>query len=195
MKKSETVLNEDTLQSILVRLPLKDLARCKCVCKHWNNLISRHRFVVELSPAPYVTVLITQCKYRTSLQPCKPVPQYLYHRNFTPCWPYKTCQMIGTCDGLICLSPIGDLGEAVWRSDQKNYVSPARPGNALVWNPILKPYREFFFRRSLMDDSFFFFGFGYDNVSSDYKVVKVTQSCIQTIVEIWNLYSTNKNHP
>ncbi|CAN8259137.1 unnamed protein product, partial [Cochlearia groenlandica] len=47
-------LPEELAVEILARLPIKDLARTKCVCKTWRNLITHEGFAVrfiDISPA------------------------------------------------------------------------------------------------------------------------------------------------
>merc|ERR1712183_103681 len=158
---------------ILLKLPMKDLARCKGVCKHWNTLISKRRFSVQLSPAPNCTMLIPYWTFKTHIIPrhdgttfsgatIKLMP-YLYVDG--------KCKVIGACDGLICVSSI-------------------QAGNAWVWNPVINRDRVFSFPNVKHGGSFTF-GFGFDKVSEDYKVVKVTQSSIETTIQIWNLYCTS----
>ncbi|KAK0597905.1 hypothetical protein LWI29_029675 [Acer saccharum] len=47
--KRTTVLMNDVMFNILVRLPLKSLLQCKCVCKLWQNLISDPVFIFNYS--------------------------------------------------------------------------------------------------------------------------------------------------
>ncbi|KAK8618201.1 hypothetical protein V6N13_132202 [Hibiscus sabdariffa] len=47
--KTPKLNNNDVMSDILLRLPLKDLVGCKCVCKWWNSLISDPVFKLNYS--------------------------------------------------------------------------------------------------------------------------------------------------
>ncbi|KAB2060216.1 hypothetical protein ES319_A10G001800v1 [Gossypium barbadense] len=47
--KAPKMNNSDVMSDILLRLPLKDLVGCKCVCKWWNTLISDPIFKLNYS--------------------------------------------------------------------------------------------------------------------------------------------------
>ncbi|KAB2007075.1 hypothetical protein ERO13_D10G001700v2 [Gossypium hirsutum] len=47
--KAPKMNNNDVMSDILLRLPLKDLVGCKCVCKWWNTLISDPIFKLNYS--------------------------------------------------------------------------------------------------------------------------------------------------
>ncbi|RCV21000.1 hypothetical protein SETIT_4G103900v2 [Setaria italica] len=42
-------LSSDLISEILIRLPIKSLVRCRCVCKEWWRLISNPAFIAEHS--------------------------------------------------------------------------------------------------------------------------------------------------
>ncbi|KAL5710687.1 hypothetical protein ACHQM5_021222 [Ranunculus cassubicifolius] len=41
------VFSDDLISEVLIRLPMKDLYRCKCVCKSWKNMVSQHKFLYD----------------------------------------------------------------------------------------------------------------------------------------------------
>ncbi|KAL3519568.1 hypothetical protein ACH5RR_017717 [Cinchona calisaya] len=47
--KSEIFLPREIIFDILIRLPLKSLGRCTCVCKLWHAIVEDHKFVLEYS--------------------------------------------------------------------------------------------------------------------------------------------------
>ncbi|OMO97481.1 hypothetical protein COLO4_14583 [Corchorus olitorius] len=40
-------LPEDLILEILIRLPVKSLARFRCVCKHWHSFLTNHKFATN----------------------------------------------------------------------------------------------------------------------------------------------------
>jgi len=178
--------SDDVLQMIFLNLPMEDLARCKSVCKHWNSLISQRRFSVQLSPTPNRTMLLD----RFAIWSGYIIPRHNGVNSLERAIPLRSpylfslgecCKVIGTCDGLICAA--------------------TQAGDAVVWNPVLKQKRAFSFPK-VKDGGFSVFGFGLDKVCEDYKVLKVTPTSSQTIVQIWNLYcptrtsrESSRGHP
>ncbi|KMT06752.1 hypothetical protein BVRB_7g159120 [Beta vulgaris subsp. vulgaris] len=158
-----TILPEEIIVDVLLRLPAKSLMRFKSVCKSWYNLIKcpdfsklhLERSLTTRSNLHYViqTPMFHLADFDTFDNPIE-----LNH-------PYKTnypsdCRVVGSCNGLLCLH---------------RYFNFQLP--LCIYNPTTRTYKllpfltvraPFNYRRSM-----FTFGFGYDNASKDYKCVRV----------------------
>ncbi|KAL5555672.1 hypothetical protein UlMin_037908 [Ulmus minor] len=145
-------LPEETMEEILLRLPPQSLVRFKCVCKSWNRLINDPSFINK-------HLLINKNSSCTSL--------FL------------------TCDKLLSLASIFNDKN----NDNSDYISYLveeinipRPKEdplsgleetIILCNPAIKEFKvlpkSFFFKNSINRG----FGFGYDSISNDYKVVRI----------------------
>lgn len=52
LSSADLASHDDVLIEILLRLPIRSLLRSKCVSKHWQSLISDHRFGIRRNPNP-----------------------------------------------------------------------------------------------------------------------------------------------
>lgn len=194
MALSPVVLSDDLIAEVLSLLPVKYLLRFRCVSKSWKNLISDPDFVkLHLSRSATQNLLFTLISHHiTDLTPgdssdgsddvpgldCSVVPYSMHHLIENPSFtfsidPYyhlvnKDCyRMVGTCNGLICLSDysVTDEYREYWFR---------------LWNPATRTTSAIFGRfqdfRNSPPETFsyhgnFNFKFGCDNSTDTYKVV------------------------
>jgi len=157
----------DVIQEILCRLPVKFILRFRCVCKSWNFLISDPKFVKK--------------QLRVS------IPRNLYFLNYSR-WSHKYILtsyaldsiftnitsnfiqseynlsnevrtygklyfIIGSCNGIVCIA------------DNHN-------GLVILWNPSTKKIKQLpLYAKPI--GTLTTFGFGYDSLNDNYKVVVV----------------------
>ncbi|CAI9104453.1 OLC1v1003122C1 [Oldenlandia corymbosa var. corymbosa] len=169
---------EDLIAEILLRLPAKSLVKFKCVSKPWRSLISSPEFIkTHLAIASgrddyghhrlIFTVLSKSRKLRNQLYSVSS----LLHKSISaakvvnidnPLQHPESVTVVGSCNGLVCF--YNRIGELVLR------------------NPCTREYKK------LPDTgigggneagSSWIFGFGYDNLNDDYKLVGI----------YWGLYS------
>ncbi|KAF6176030.1 hypothetical protein GIB67_032653 [Kingdonia uniflora] len=165
-------LPQDIIDDVLIRLPLKSLVRCKYVSKPWYRLISDPRFVklhLQLAKQPKIMIQ-TGADSFSSLDFCDNVvnekmKQDLiinYYQPFGDKYPYAL-EIVGSCDGLILM-----------RSNEITF----------LWNPATREYKKLP-RHCFYGDYTADLGFGYDEISKDYKVVnlvcKRNQDCIHKV--------------
>ncbi|KAK3019064.1 hypothetical protein RJ639_004351 [Escallonia herrerae] len=177
----------ELLVDILVRLPVKSFVRCTSVCKSWHSLLTSRSFIAKhlnrsLSPSSTSAnkhlVIVRSC-YKDdddnddgyySEESCK--EKFSVHHDDTfgeyselhYTIPNKFLTIIGCIDGLVCLS-----------DDINGYRD-----EMFLWNPSIRkvlplhPLRVTFSARF---SGFWEFrhtvGFGFDPLTSDYKVVRV----------------------
>ncbi|XP_074313650.1 F-box protein CPR1-like [Silene latifolia] len=150
--------------NILTKVPAKSLLRFKSVCKDWYNLINssnfrniQHTHTLESHDSSDFLVVSSRCGVL--------VNQFLFYimyldapnythgksRTFDSCW-----DIVGSSNGLICLKNLGS--------------------GFLLWNPVTKEYSRLIKSPSSLASvhiSFEYYGFGYDVVSHDYKIVNI----------------------
>ncbi|XP_028754023.1 F-box/kelch-repeat protein At3g23880-like [Neltuma alba] len=182
---------------IMVRLPVKSLLRFKCVAKSWYALITDPSFIAKhlersksitngrsrklifygyrVDRPPYITLISKDQPY------C--VPQYLEPL------PRLYCTFYGQCNGIFCLHVLDptDVNENVDHDDGDE-------GNLILWNPTTKEDKLIPLPQCQPKAIFSnMFGFGFDPITKDYKVVQVSHPPLEggvRLVEVYNL-STN----
>ncbi|XP_071687365.1 putative F-box protein At3g16210 [Rutidosis leptorrhynchoides] len=128
----------DVVVEIVARLDVEDVIRCKSVCKSWYNLISSDYFVK------------THLKRSYNNNRKHGYIRIRLHWMINNVTKLRGCTMVGSCDGLVCISP--DKGEFLitnpsTREVRKLPMIPYRVRERMCW------------------------GFGYDPFTDDYKVV------------------------
>ncbi|KAL6199100.1 hypothetical protein ACLB2K_028887 [Fragaria x ananassa] len=166
-------LPEELIPNILIRLPIKSLIRFTSVCKPWMSTIKDPTFIRNFSDQnathlillhavhsegyfnPEGTIQIHGFKEdsyslhydNTASEYCKiEFPIALNEELINPCF-----RVVGTCNGLVLLADdLGDYGYTF-----------------VIWNPSIRKYEM----HGRYDASL---GMGYDAISNDYKVVRLT---------------------
>ncbi|TMW90078.1 hypothetical protein EJD97_016224 [Solanum chilense] len=150
----------ELITEILLRLPVKSLLQFKCVSKSWLALISSQDFI------------------KTHLSLSAKNEDYNHHKlmwrscsNFKVCsirsllcgsvveasdleYPYKSFNIVGSANGLICLT------DGAYE--------------LILWNPTISKYKKLpASRPRLKNTNIFTYGFGFDECHDDYKVVGI----------------------
>ncbi|XP_042515314.1 F-box protein CPR1-like [Macadamia integrifolia] len=156
---------EDLILDILTMLPVNSLLRFRCVSKLWFALIRDPGFIKMHLTRSLAT------NTNLSLISIKSSNFYLYSLDFEDCkqetlelnhplkFPRHGTELVGSCNGLLCIS---------------NY----RYRNIFLWNPSTRRYKklpyiptETPFNR--LPPHLAAYGFGYEPITEDYKLVKV----------------------
>ncbi|XP_026384925.1 F-box/kelch-repeat protein At3g06240-like [Papaver somniferum] len=169
-------LPEEIIENILSWLPVKSIARFRCVSKYWcNHLFQNPKFVnLHLEHALQLN------NYNLLVSDEVPKETYLYSIDHTvlssqstpflgqavgidfPFMSQKSVpQILGSCNGLICIAPYSF-------------------GNLCIWNPCTKEYKEvpeipieFPSVAAEQQDYLTMYRFGYDCRIEDYKVLRI----------------------
>uniref|UniRef100_A0A2P2JE44 F-box domain-containing protein n=2 Tax=Rhizophora mucronata TaxID=61149 RepID=A0A2P2JE44_RHIMU len=150
-------LPQDVIIGILLRLPVKSLARFKCVSKSWYAIITSHNFVYKHLGNKNDGCLIAHYATGQSdlasvvLFPDKTLADSSYHAFELP---FSRAILHGPCNGIFFVT-FGEQDYALWNPATKEYLdlpSPAFPGG-FCWDECC--------------------GFGLDPVTNDYKVIVI----------------------
>ncbi|KAM3342373.1 F-box/kelch-repeat protein like [Capsicum galapagoense] len=170
--KNSYNLPDDLVRGILVTLPVKSLLRFKCVCRNWCALITSSSFVNEhlhhkenptrfliytRDPYPYISIntFMLPEKISSSVTPMLKKPSYLQIPGML--------KIGGHVDGIFFL-----------RSEN----------SMALWNPATREFRPLppYLLKLCGGDKF---GFGFDSLSCDYKVVQIVEEH-NYVKESWN---------
>ncbi|XP_059631104.1 F-box protein CPR1-like [Cornus florida] len=182
-------LPAEVTADVLSRLPVKSLLRFRCVSRPWCALIDSKHFIkshlnrsIEASSTNLSIILV----YGNDI----------YSMDFDsfdraiklnhPLESTHNLKVLGSCNGLLCLSETEDEHIVLWnpwtRKHQKIPVSPIEFPGKLPVGPIgfprKLPYLSPFAPpapRIFGTCEFIVYGFGYDCVSDDYKLVRMVQ--------------------
>ncbi|XP_026412940.1 uncharacterized protein LOC113308688 [Papaver somniferum] len=175
---------DEIYKKILVRLPVKPISICKCVCKTWYTLLSTPDFVKlhlhltiqrnnpNLMLRSYETTspssLLHSISYDTILSSVNEI-----EHDCEIDYPFKSLHydmgLLGSCNGLVCM----------WFSDTDETEF------FCVWNPATKIYKKL----PKSPGAYGVCGFGYDHNTDDYKLINVVDtSCL---VEVYTLRSNS----
>ncbi|KAI3697293.1 hypothetical protein L6452_30204 [Arctium lappa] len=192
-------LPTELIVEILSRLPSKSLLRCRSVCKSWLSMISSAEFkLVHLNNFNQQNPrnLVRHFKWRENKEvysvhfddealtaDCDTLVEFPFHRDRQIIFYFR---IIGCCNGVVCLS------------DDK---CESREDKIILWNPSIRRNVTLIpptFRSSDMEDLLLVFGFGYDKMYDDYKVVRLAyddcsitrpQASVALHVEVYNVKS------
>ncbi|XP_076961171.1 F-box/kelch-repeat protein At3g23880-like [Bidens hawaiensis] len=143
----------DVVEQILLRMDVKDLIRCKSVCKSWLSFISTPCFVKA-----HLNHNIKRDRDNRQLG-----HRRICHSKYMPNGRWvrwnEIIVIVGSCNGLVCFSP--------------------RDVELVVTNPLTReqkklptpPYWPNMDRISIIRDLVCCWGFGYDSCADDYKVI------------------------
>ncbi|GER45775.1 F-box and associated interaction domains-containing protein [Striga asiatica] len=168
-------LPQEVWADVFLRLPVKTLIGIRSVCKYFDHIIrspsfiSDHLAISKQNQIPLVRYLRGREKSKRK-EHYALIPNNLEYLEDireidfpfrSEC--YKHFNVIGACNGLICLSDEGNR----------------RARGIILWNPSIKRYLSLpkpqFSLKSLEVFNFtYVVGFGYDCWSDDYKVLRIT---------------------
>ncbi|KAK9287762.1 hypothetical protein L1049_016202 [Liquidambar formosana] len=178
------VLPSEIIVDILARLPVKSLLRFKCACQSWRCSIAdpyfvqkhldratkdanthRHRLLLSTSPLQSVDFEVAD---EDEYEPVK--------LDFPLKMPQRKAEIVGSCNGLICLVVDSD--------------------SIILWNPSTRDAKELPKPYAITGGCQLNYGFGYDSCMGDYKVVRVARPATSsdfasTMVEIFSLKTSS----
>ncbi|KAM3249592.1 hypothetical protein T459_07501 [Capsicum annuum] len=169
-------LPDEIIIEILLRLPVKSLLKLRCVSKSLFFLLSSSQFMKS-----QINFCVKECKdvnFRLVVAVGKMCNIYSLGLKFGEVdfplkHPFGSCKFLGSCNGLICLTPMSF--------------------KLMLWNPCTGKYKEF--QDSYVQSvgsCYIRYGFGYDVVNDDFKVVKIFSFAIdevkyENVVKIYSL--------
>ncbi|XP_031121315.1 F-box protein CPR1-like isoform X2 [Ipomoea triloba] len=161
----------EIVAEFLSRVPAQPLLRLRCVSKSWREIIDSPDFIkLHLNRALQTNsdrklILRSTFVYVADFDELEQTNTAVYTALDLP---YKRSafgtDILGSCHGLLCLDTTGDEDRMV------------------LWNPTTHKYHRFPFPEfeNLGESAIciwcLVFGFGYDKVSDDYKVLRIFQS-------------------
>ncbi|KAK9012594.1 hypothetical protein V6N11_040639 [Hibiscus sabdariffa] len=164
-------LPRELFLEILLRLPVESLMRCKCVCKYWYALISNPKFIelhLKYNCNNNVCVLLKRCLL-TCLGERENMLSLVCSNGFSfvnldvdlSLYKKEPClQLLGHCDGIICLSNYRD---DIVLCNPATRESMVLPESSL---PCYLPISNLIPQTSAL-------GFGYDAKTHHCKVVRI----------------------
>ncbi|XP_057521881.1 F-box protein CPR1-like [Amaranthus tricolor] len=166
------ILPTDIITLIISKLPVKSLCRFKCVSKSWNSLIcDPHFLILNLVHSLSSNKRLLIINYGTHLDSMSFDMGTNFEAKFLKRFDFPThfssgydVSIVGSCNGLIALS-------------FKNLDNPLLI-DVVLWNPCSNTHFVLPSESLSSDDlgtdyTGFSFGFGYDYVSDDYKIVRI----------------------
>ncbi|XP_071712454.1 F-box protein At3g07870-like [Rutidosis leptorrhynchoides] len=184
-------LSDNHIIDILLRLPVKTIVCCKCVCRDWLNIITDSYFInLHLSNSPECFMVLDKDYEEPITKPTslKLVEiheehghNHLHHDpimsldlNLAPVFQNVRLSAEGSVNGLICFSSSD-------RTIKKTYIC----------NPITREYM--ILPKSINDTRDGIYGFGVSLLTSEYKVIRLYYKLIimngpcQLYAEIYTL--------
>ncbi|XP_059291384.1 F-box/kelch-repeat protein At3g06240-like [Lycium ferocissimum] len=169
------ILPQELITAILVRLPVKSLLQFKCVSKDWFSLISSPSFI-----RTHLSFSVKNCTHhrfllisgRHIIKHCSFSSLFnessikALDLDYTMKTPYNSVHIVGSVNGLICFL-IGLNGLVLWDPSTRKFKQVVT----------LMSIRKYFLVKVK-------YGFGYDEVHDDYKVVSI-------FIESKNRYDAN----
>ena len=160
--RSVPTLLTEIIFEILLKLPVISLLRCKAVCKEWYALISDKRFIkthysLSSTNNNFAHLVFFSGNYHEKLKSC-PINDILFDNSVNNAleYPFKCSsryysqnRIVGSCNGLLCIYHEGAL---------------------LIYNPSTRILNRLYYGFNYWDAQF---GFGYDELNDDYKVVAI----------------------
>ncbi|XP_049406056.1 F-box/kelch-repeat protein At3g23880-like [Solanum stenotomum] len=178
-----TVLPTEIITEILLRLPVKLLLKFRSVSKSWLGLISSHKFVnthlnISSNNKAFHRLILGFGPPENNLKDCS--VNSLFYDNVTraidldypPKKSYQSIKVVGSVNGVICVA-----------IEQKDL---------FMWNPSIRKLKKM---PSSRTGSFYMYGFGYDELHDDYKVVDITLNVgdDNSYYNVGKMYSLNNN--
>ncbi|KAL3507421.1 hypothetical protein ACH5RR_032803 [Cinchona calisaya] len=158
------ILPDELVNEILKRLPVKSLSRFKCVSKSWLSLISSPQFIrdhLEINRDNQRVLIKSYAGSGHSVKHCSldcllsdEISTDVVINDYPNLeGPLLCITIVGGFDGLVCI-----------RANQ----------NLFLWNPSTGKSNKLLDLGIKYDNYCAFFGFGYDVINDDYKVVAIT---------------------
>ncbi|XP_027330537.1 F-box protein CPR1-like isoform X2 [Abrus precatorius] len=157
-----TDLPPEVITDIVARLPVKTLLRLRVTCKWWRSLIDSTHFIFfhickSIHNNNSNTALILRHHSHLYQVDLHALDQAVELNHPLMCYS-GSINVLGSCNGLLCISNIAD--------------------DFALWNPSLRKHRILPADRLNHAESSLFaarvYGFGYDSFTNDYKVVSIS---------------------
>ncbi|KAB1224761.1 hypothetical protein CJ030_MR1G028611 [Morella rubra] len=167
-------LPDDVIVEILLRLPIKYVAQFRCASKQWRSLISDRRFARShfLRASGHTQRLLLSNTFGLgSIDIHEPFGDGLAVRevNFPFQQPGRLIRIVGSCDGLVCLSLFPNI-------------------DFYIWNPCTGDHTRLpDLNISLPNCKIYIHGFGYDSCTDDYKLLVAAYIKPETQVEVFSM--------
>ncbi|XP_049362280.1 F-box/kelch-repeat protein At3g23880-like [Solanum verrucosum] len=179
------ILPVELIIEILSRLPVKSLLKFKCVSTQWRCLISSRNFIkthlnVFTNNKDFIhnRLLLRFIQPHHHLMDCS-ISSLLYDsdpKTFQLDYPMqnprKSVTILGSVNGLICLSIDKDL---------------------ILWNPSIRKFKKF---RDPQSGRYFLHGFGYDQLHDDYNLVLISKEVriYSSNSDSWRIIVNDRSH-
>ncbi|PON58296.1 F-box domain containing protein [Trema orientale] len=174
---SDRFLPEEIITDMLVRLDVKSLMRCKCVCKSWRSLISELRFAkLHVQRQPH-SLIIPACVHSPFWQGTEfliysfenPDEHSTYKFPMTIEKSTESMVVEGCDNGVLCVRALPHNTVYLWNPATNEVKKlPPSPASDQWLHPSIRV------------------GFGYDTLTNDFKVVRV---CAQVDTCFFGRYS------
>ncbi|XP_065862813.1 F-box/kelch-repeat protein At3g23880-like [Euphorbia lathyris] len=178
-------LPAEVVESILWRLPVESIIKCRCVCKSWYSLISTANFISNhLRNNNNTQTVLHQRKIYDKSEGCL---LFFDNQNYFRAMllhlphPARLIRIVESCNGLICFS-IG-----------RNYVNDNDIVKFVVCNPSIAHFLTISLPQYMVCPvayNWCIFGFGFDERSRDYKILVIRT---HGLVGNGIIYSLNSN--
>ncbi|KAI9127166.1 hypothetical protein K1719_001725 [Acacia pycnantha] len=171
----------DILANILRRLPVKSLILFQCVGKDWENLIKSPSFIRDClhhtsrpTPLRFLGHIVVTPRHRFQLLDPRS-KQVLEIQNPPLIDSCSKLDVVGSCNGLVCLVVFHDY-------------YALSPSYLVLWNPATRQFRKVPITIEDFNDRPLF-GFGFNPIDNDYKIVKLRSCCAVNPGEVYSLNS------
>ncbi|KAM3268155.1 F-box/kelch-repeat protein like [Capsicum chacoense] len=168
MSQQIPYLPTEIIFEILLRLPVKSIIKFKLVSKSFHSLLSSPHFInnhLIFSRKKLLLLAPNQNLSKKTHTLCSTFYEKNYVDHVNLDYPVKSpclfTRFMGSCNGLICLSV-------------ENMI--------IIWNPSTRKWKKIAKEPIIMNQDYYFtYGFGYDELNDDYKLVLVYSSKIKNV--------------
>nr|XP_043634174.1 F-box/kelch-repeat protein At3g06240-like isoform X2 [Erigeron canadensis] len=158
---------DDIIEQIIIRLDVKDIIRCKSVCKWWKSFISGPRFVksqldhsykedAKTNGSGHRRIVMTRLSYIDSLF------RNCLHEVDDYTFDFQVCHLAGSSNGLVCICPDSRRVFVTNPSTREVRKLTDPPGTSCLSSSVS-------------------WGFGYDPSTDDYKVIRTSRPDIDAL--------------
>ncbi|XP_074272293.1 F-box protein CPR1-like [Silene latifolia] len=177
---AEKALLPELIAEILSRLPVKPLTRFKSVSKSWNSLINSPNFIkLHLSKTliseNYPNLLFSSFSTSISTAPISAIFRFTeLHHPLLHFPDFLSVNILGSCNGVVCISSIDGAYVCLYNPTMGTHqFLPVQPSRFPV--PNLETIVGFLNDHPKPEEHLFVYGFGYDSVNDDYKLLRILE--------------------
>ncbi|GMJ01510.1 CONSTITUTIVE EXPRESSER OF PR GENES 1, CONSTITUTIVE EXPRESSER OF PR GENES 30 [Hibiscus trionum] len=180
---ASVILSPDLICEILRRLSVKDLLRFRCVSKSWCSLIDGSDFIKlhlshSVETSTNLSIFLNRCRevniYSVNIDSLKTAQRLEFPGDESN--KGRGFVVLGSCNGLFVLLKCPNIPLPLF----KMWIFK-RNDELYLWNPSTRkshmlPANEIGFTPQVFSPPHVWYGFGYDPISDDYKLVRIVQS-------------------